>query len=190
MSDVKINPEIFRILEEKSFDIQNSVTYLLSIYFELKPTYIDSLTIRQVSASGILKRDYRKGTVNWMVPLLNQQPSQVRELPKLEMAWIEEYRQLFATVKAGAGGDKFECYRLMQETFAENPVLTPQIVLNAAKAYLSEFTSGDNDLKYLQRADYFIVKIYDSPEGPVKRSRLLQYADSTVRAGKKIRLIK
>ena len=78
----------------------------------------------------------------------------------------------------------------MEEIFAENPVLTQEIVMQAARAYITEFTIGDNDLKYLQRADYFIKKKYLEEGRYVIKSRLLQYADTTVKRNKQIRIIK
>lgn len=180
-----INPQIFCILKEQNFNIENCVTYLLSVYYGLRPTYIDELTVRQVGLSGIAQRDYEKGTIRWVVPLFNQEQ-------KSNWSWITEYRQIFSSVKAGTGGDQGACVELMQEIFAKHPILTSDIVMNAARAYIREFTVGQNDLKYLQRADYFIEKKYydEVKKQYVLKSRLLQYADISNKKQSQIKILR
>lgn len=179
-----INSQIIRILEDKKFDVENCVTYLLSIYFNLRPTFIDELTVRQVGLSGIARRDYENGSVNWTVPLFKMEQG--------NWGWIDEYRQIFSSVKAGAGGNREQCVELMQKVFTENPVLTSKIVMDAARAYVREFTVGYNDLKYLQRADYFIEKKYfdEATAQFVIKSRLLQYADINPKKHSQIKIVK
>lgn len=181
-----INSEIIRILKANDCHVDDSLTYLLSVHFGLNPTFISDIVKKKVYIAGILDRDYIKGTIKWIVPLVSQKVTTIPD----DWLWIEEYQQLFTSVKPGAAGDKKEVLFKMKKAFKENPNLTKNIVIESAKAYLAEFTVGGNGLTYLQRADNFIYREYKEDSGVVVKSRLLQYADFTIKKQKNLNIVR
>lgn len=84
---------------------------------------------------------------------------------------IGEFREKWKnTGKPGAMGSRTACIDNMTRWFKENPDFSFDDVLKAADIYLS--TEGQN-LKYLQRADYFIYK----KDGSTWNSRLSAYIE-------------
>ena len=159
-----INPEIIRILLSKKYDVSECVTYLLSVQFGLRPGFIPDRVKRQVNLTGLVRRDYHNGSIRWKFPLIVQEETST-DSGTLQWDWVNKYRQIFTSVKAGAGGDRKICFERMEQIFSENPVLTPDIVLRAAESYTYEFVVGDNNLKYLQQADNFIFRQYLDDDG-------------------------
>jgi hypothetical protein len=68
---------------------------------------------------------------------------------------INEYRNKWSGLKAGAMGDKQSCIEKLSRWMEINPEYSFEDILKAADIYLN--TEGTN-LTYLQRADYFIYK--------------------------------
>lgn len=82
---------------------------------------------------------------------------------------VHEYRDKWA-IKTGARGSLKSCKEKLKKWMKENPDYNFDQILEASDIYLK--TEGSN-LKYLQRADYFISKNV----GGVESSRLSAYID-------------
>lgn len=80
--------------------------------------------------------------------------------------WIEEYRTVFGK---GKKGDPKACLSKMDIFLKENPQYDKDIIIEAAKLYVSE-----TDPRYLQQADYFISKKLGDG---VLTSRLRQFCE-------------
>lgn len=169
-----INPEIYDKISEHGVPnilVDQCVLYLLSIYFELLPPIMDADLIRQVNIMKIVERDYtNKTTPKWIIPLFISSEQQTDDV----WLWIEkEYRALFIYARRDAGGDKKACVTKMKKFFASYPEVRKDDILLAAKRYIATFGGNQTEIKYLQRADYFISK---SSSGTIE-SRLSQYLE-------------
>jgi len=69
--------------------------------------------------------------------------------------WIDDFRGIFHGLKLGAMGGKASCVKKMRNFFRKNPDITKEDVIKATKAYID---SLGGDYRYLQQADYFILK--------------------------------
>ena len=172
------NKKVIEIINECGFELDDVLNYLVSLHFNLNPTYIPELVKKQTNLTGILQRDYTKGTVVWTVPLFDSKPSISLVSEDTKWEWVHtEYRKLFMEIKGIAGGDKKGCITKMKKFFSENPEVRKDQVLLAAKMYITDFANGTNDPKFMQRADYFISKIVKGEGGNSSQSRLSQYLE-------------
>jgi hypothetical protein len=76
-----------------------------------------------------------------------------------EVDWIEEWRNLFPTVKVGgrpAKGSKAGVIKKMLKFIKDNPKVTKEEIFEATKSYIFEKKQKNYD--YMQCADYFIEK--------------------------------
>src|SRR5699024_4187463 len=83
---------------------------------------------------------------------------------------IIEYRDLWRGLKVGSMGDPKACRTNLINWLKDNPEYDMKEVLKASKVYLGSL----DDLRYLQRADYFI---YKQDKHKVKTSRLSAFID-------------
>lgn len=86
-------------------------------------------------------------------------------------SFIDEYRAKWKGLKPGSMGSLSSCKEKMLRWCKLNPLYTKEDILKAVDIYLKSV----NDLKYVQRADYFIYK----QEGKEESSRLSSFIDET-----------
>lgn len=82
---------------------------------------------------------------------------------------IQKYRDVFKGYRVGSMGDKKACKSKMDKWLKDNEEYSFEQVIEAAEYYIK---SLQNDYKYLQQADYFIMKD--------KQSRLSAIIDDVV----------
>lgn len=68
--------------------------------------------------------------------------------------FIKEYRDIWKGLKIGSQGNSKSCSEKMLRWIKENPKYSQDDILKAAKSYINTV----DDLRFLQRADYFIYK--------------------------------
>lgn len=68
--------------------------------------------------------------------------------------FIKEYRDIWKGLKIGSQGNSKSCSEKMLRWMKENPKYSQDDILKAAKSYINSV----DDLRFLQRADYFIYK--------------------------------
>lgn len=68
--------------------------------------------------------------------------------------WLEEWRNGFGELQQGAKGSKQGCIKNMQAFLKKHPTVTKEQIFLARDLYFSKI----DNLKYLQQADYFIIK--------------------------------
>lgn len=78
---------------------------------------------------------------------------------------VDAYRRIFSKdgkgrigLKQGGLGDRNFIKKKLRQWFAMNSEYTMQDVLNATQMYVNRFLDGDEDVRFLVRADYFIQK--------------------------------
>lgn len=68
--------------------------------------------------------------------------------------FIKQYRDIWKGLKIGSQGNAKSCSDKMLKWMKDNPNYSQDDILKAAKSYISTV----DDLRFLQRADYFIYK--------------------------------
>lgn len=159
---MKINQEIFKLLEEHDVDKNEGVLYLLSIYHNVESNCISEKTIRIVNNLGVVERDYKTNTLIWQVALYEgQNVDSVWD-------WVNQYRDLFASKNKERTGSKKTCVLRMKMFFAENPHVRKEDVLEATALYLRSV-----EPQYVKTAERFI---YDG-QGNYKTSMLTNWVE-------------
>jgi hypothetical protein len=168
-----INQQIITILDANKINRDDALTYLIALYNKLNPSYIPEPLKRQIYANGILNRGETEGSIVWLVPLFEEKKSEEKNWD-----WVlDKYRVLFTMIRGDAGGDKKSCIDKMKLYLRNNPEVTQDEVLAAASQYTEQFKSGRQNIQYLQRADYFILKIQNGAGGRTHESRLGEYIE-------------
>lgn len=159
---MKINQEIFKLLEEHDVDKNEGILYLLSIYHNVESNCISEKTIRIVNNLGVVERDYKTNTLIWQVALYEgQNVDSVWD-------WVNQYRDLFASKNKERTGSKKTCVLRMKLFFSENPHVRKEDVLEATALYLRSV-----EPQYVKTAERFI---YDG-QGNYKTSMLTQWVE-------------
>jgi len=170
-----INEKIIKIVEKSGGDKDYILVYLLSLYFDLESNMIPENVKVFTNRLKIVDRDYIEGTVKWLIPLFNNNVNiQMTDTWK----WVhEEYRKIFINIRKDAGGDKAGTITKMKKYFSEHPEIRKDDVIAAANLYLKPFAEGENNIQFMQRADYFISKQVSGIGGNSIESRLTQYLE-------------
>lgn len=159
---MKINQEIFKLLEEHDTDKNEGVLYLLSIYHNVESNCISEKTIRIVNNLGVVERDYKTNTLIWHVALYEgQNVDSVWD-------WVNQYRDLFAAKNKERTGSRKTCVMRMKMFFAENPHVRKEDVLEATAMYLRTI-----EPQFVKTAERFI---YDG-QGNYKTSMLTSWVE-------------
>jgi hypothetical protein len=88
---------------------------------------------------------------------------------KIDLSWIDEYRNKFKDCNKDRVGDKHAVITKMEEFILIHGYEKEQI-LQAVDNYIKEL---DGDYRFVLQADYFISKL----DGKIKKSRLLSYCE-------------
>ena len=141
---MEINDEILKILKNSKLNVNNSLCYLLSLYFECPSTLIpDDLKLR-VNRLGIIENE--NGTIKWNVPLFDN--------IEVHFNWVvTEYIPLFKLYNPIRAGFQKETVKRMKNLFAKNPEIRKEEVIEATKMYLS-----NTNPMYIKCCHYFIQK--------------------------------
>lgn len=164
-----VNEEIKSFLKENRMNYDDSVTYLLCVYYGLKPSFIPDFVKAKVHALNIISQD-SCGGIKFNIPLFKGQET--------AFEWVKkEYIPLFKAANPDKGGNIKESTIRMKKFFAHNPEIRKDDVLKATKFYIF-----NTDNRYLKDPHYFIEK----GVGTSKTSGLLdwieryrEYEDST-----------
>jgi len=155
---MKINPLIKERLEKAGIPYNIGVLYLMCQYHELTYSPLTDRSesdIAMINSTKIVERDYTDSTLKWNISLYEDE-----DVVDKNWDWVNtEFRPLFGKIRGDAIGTKAECTKKMKKYFSEHPLVRKDDVIKATKLYLHPFEMGTQQVKFLQRADYFISKI-------------------------------
>ena len=170
---MKINSKIIETLIDKQLPIDDSILFLLAIYFKLETSVFSNTFIRTIHSLGIYTLDDTNFV--WRVPLF--------EGGTTNFDWVkDEYVPMFKAKNKDKGGKVREATIRMKKFFADNPDIRKDEVIKATQVYLL-----NTDLRFIRYPHYFIKKgkgveevsdLYDwiqkirDEEKPVKRTSL------------------
>lgn len=156
-----LNDNIFEIVisEEEEKDLQNKK--FVKLYHgnnELRQSAIDLIELLTIDSNSKLEEDKNIKKSDRAVNL------EIKDR-------IQEFRGLWKGLKPGSMGSLQSCKDKLTRWMKSNPEYSFDDIIKAAKLYLS--TEGMN-LRFLQRADYFIYKQENNRE---ESSRLSAFID-------------
>ena len=140
-----VNSRILQIFTQYGINHEDGLTYLLTLYYNLKPSYIPDLLKRKVLASKIIELDSKQGTI-WNVPLFEEQ------LTNFE--WVKDYREVFKKANPDRAGSLKTCIARFKRFFAENPDVRLDEVKGAVNMYFKSLKNPE----YVITSHYFIYK--------------------------------
>lgn len=170
-----INPEVVERIDNFGFNIDDIIVALLALSNDLNPSCISDDIKRQMNITGIVRRVYSlKGNdIEWKLPLFVEIEN---VLVEDDWEWVDnEFRKMFKQLSPTHAGDKQSCLTKMKKFMKINKGVTKEEILEATRMYLNGFTNGTQDIRYLQRANYFIFK--SVPNSKDYQSRLSQYLE-------------
>lgn len=143
---IDINSEIKNILQQRNISLVDGVSVLVNLYYGLTPSYVPKELIQKVLASGIVNYDYTTKTVDWYVPLFDEQET--------NFEWVTEWMDLFKAVNPSRRGTKKDCLIRMKRFFTNNPHIRVNQVFQATRQYLATI---DNPM-YCKMSHKFIYE--------------------------------
>jgi hypothetical protein len=141
---LEVNSEIMKKLRENKINIQDGISFLLCLYYSIKPSYIPTNLEKKVLCSGIVSKEYGSGTIDWVVPLFNESI--------VNFEWIKGWMDLFKNVNPERRGVKADVLKRMKDFFMNNPTVTVKDVQEATKLYLSTVSEP----KFCKKSHKFI----------------------------------
>lgn len=145
---MEINQQIRDLLDSFGINQEDGLSYLLSVYYECRPSYTPTILIQKINATNILGIGASRELI-WNIPLFI---SSVEDDSKWN--WVEAWNQSFGDINPKRKGSDKDCIIRMKKFFAENPEVRKEDVIGATKLYFSSLNSRD----YLTSSHYFIVK--------------------------------
>lgn len=143
---IELNSEIRKLFKENSINIHDGVTYLLSLYHNLDPTYFPQEFKTKVLSTNIVTKDYKTNTYIWNIPLFEEQ--------EVGYEWIKDWMDLFKAVNPDRRGTKQDVVIRMKRFFANNPGVSKEDVFKATKLYLV----GVSQPLYCKKSHKFIYE--------------------------------
>jgi len=143
---MKINIQIRAILDTYNIPVEDGIAYLLSIYFNCRPSYTPPLLVQRMNVTNILGIDANRD-VMWHVPLFE-------ENSHTKWDWVKEWNQEFGNINKKRKAPDKDCITRMKAFFADNPDVRKEDVIGATKMYFRTLSNAE----YLISSHYFISK--------------------------------
>jgi hypothetical protein len=143
---MNINPQIKTVLAEYAIPVEDGIAYLLSIYFNCRPSYTPPLLVQRINVCNILGIDANREIV-WHIPLF-EGDSQTK------WDWVKDWNAGFGAINKKRKAPDKDCITRMKAFFADNPDVRKEEIFGATKLYISTL----NNAEYLTSSHYFISK--------------------------------
>jgi hypothetical protein len=143
---MKINPQIRTVLAQYAIPVEDGIAYLLSIFFDCRPSYTPSLLIQRLNVTNILGINADKEIV-WHIPLFEGENT-------AKWDWVKEWNAEFGAVNKKRKAPDKDVTTRMKAFFADNPDVRKEDVIGATKMYFRTV----NNAEYIISSHYFISK--------------------------------
>jgi hypothetical protein len=144
---MKINPQIATVLQEFNIPVADGVAYLLSIYFNCRPSYTPPLLVQRMNVTNILGINAAR-EVMWHIPLFSEEELQDK------WHWVIEWNAEFKRINKLRKAPDKDVITRMKAFFADNPDVRKEEVIEATSLYFKSLSHSD----YLISSHYFISK--------------------------------
>ena len=122
-----INPEIRNVLKSFNIPVDDGIAYLLSIYYDVKPSYTPLLLVEKLNRTRILVLDEKSKTLDWNVALFEEQVT--------GFEWVKEWMEEFANINKDRKGTYKVVASRMKTFFVNNPSIRQDEVIEATRMY-------------------------------------------------------
>ena len=139
---MKVNPKIIEKLKVSNVHIDDSLLYLISLFYKLDVTYIPDNIKLKVNSLNIYSIDSKR-RITWNIPIFEEQ------LANFE--WVKSFRNAFKKKNVERAGSLVTCVERFKEYFANNPHIRVDDVKGATKMYLNQA-----DPAYIMKSQNFI----------------------------------
>jgi len=163
---MEINPKIREVLNTFSIDEQDGLAYLLSIYFDCKPSYTPPILVQKLNVTNILHFNGKE--LLWFVPLFEGDLNINDSITDDKWKWVNEVRDMFGAKNPARKGPKSAVLSRMKVYFSSNPDVRQSDIIGAVQMYLNQISSD-----YVTSTHYFITK----GNGPTKVSLLEEWVE-------------
>ena len=143
---MKVNPQINSVLEQYNIPVNDGIAYLLSVFFNCRPSYTPALLVQRLNVANILGIDSNREVV-WNIPLFVEESND-------KWHWVLEWNAEFKRINSKRKGSDKDVITRMKAFFADNPDVRKEEVLGATKLYISTLSSAE----YIISSHYFISK--------------------------------
>lgn len=140
------NPQIEEILNEFGIPREDGLAYLLSIYYDVRPSYTPPLLIQRINTTNILTIGQDRELI-WRFPLFLHE-----EVSDAKWKWTEAWMDEFGKINSKRRGSKKTVLSYMKRFFAENPDVRQEEVIGATHLYFKNLDSPT----YLKYSHKFI----------------------------------
>jgi len=144
---MKINPQITSVLQQFNIPVADGVAYLLSIFFNCRPSYTPPLLVQRMNVTNILGISNTREVV-WHIPLF------VEEEIHDKWHWVIEWNAEFKRINNKRKAPDKDVITRMKAFFADNPDVRKEEVIEATSLYFKTLSSAE----YLISSHYFISK--------------------------------
>lgn len=156
-----LNPEIKPILASFNIPVADGYAYLLSIYYDVKPSYTPIELVEKMKRTRILSLDEQSKTLNWNMPLFEEQVT--------GFEWVKDWIQEFADINKDRKGTYKAVAARMKTFFVNNPSIRQDEVIGATRMYFRTVVNPN----YLKTSHKFIYE----GVGAEKVSHLLEWVE-------------
>ena len=143
---MNINPQIRAVLAQYAIPVEDGIAYLLSIFFNCRPSYTPTLLIQRMNVTNILGIDSNREVV-WNIPLFEGES-------QTKWDWVKDWNAEFGNVNKKRKAPDKDCITRMKAFFADNPDVRKEEVIGATKMYFRTLNSAE----YITSSHYFINK--------------------------------
>ena len=143
---MNINPQIRAVLAQYAIPVEDGVAYLLSIFFNCRPSYTPTLLIQRMNVTNILGIDSNREVV-WNIPLFEGES-------QTKWNWVKDWNAEFGLINKKRKAPDKDVITRMKAFFADNPDVRKEEVYGATRMYFRTL----NNAEYLISSHYFISK--------------------------------
>lgn len=143
---MNINPQIKAVLQQYNIPVEDGVAYLLSIFFNCRPSYTPTLLVQRMNVTNILGINSDREIV-WHIPLFEGES-------QTKWDWVKEWNAEFGNVNKKRKAPDKDVITRMKAFFADNPDVRKEDVIGATKMYFRTL----NNAEYITSSHYFISK--------------------------------
>lgn len=156
-----LNPRIKSIFASFNIPIADGYAYLLSIYYDVKPSYTPVELVEKIKRTRILVFDEQSKTLNWIIPLFEEQV--------IGFEWVKDWIDKFEAINKDRKGTYKSVAARMKTFFVNNPSIRQDDVMGATDLYLRTIINPT----YLKTSHKFIYE----GVGAEKISHLLEWIE-------------
>jgi hypothetical protein len=143
---MKINPQIRTVLAQYAIPVEDGIAYLLSIFFDCRPSYTPTLLIQRMNVTNILAINSDREVV-WNIPLFEGENT-------AKWDWVKDWNSEFGLINKKRKAPDKDVITRMKAFFADNPDVRKEEVFGGTRMYFRTV----NNAEYIISSHYFISK--------------------------------